>query len=103
MQNFIPVVSSLQMWIRRRLGAGVVFWYFLAKYLRDQIVKYDPQELGEIRDEVIASTLLTRYLRFEGWSHSVVHKCLASTLHALTDLELESSVQITLPWEQRPL
>ena len=63
-QNFIPVVSSLEMWIRQRIGAGVALWYLLAKYLRDQIIKYDPQELGEIRDEVIAWTLLNRYLNY---------------------------------------
>ena len=45
MQNFIPVVSSLQTWIRQRIGAGAAIWYYLAKHLGDQIVKYDPQDL----------------------------------------------------------
>ena len=92
-QNFIPVVSSLQMWVRQRIGAGAVFWSCLAKRFKGQIVKYDPQALGEIRDEVIAWTLLTRYLEFEEqdleWRNcSNTRRCLASTLNALTDLEL---------------
>ena len=57
--------------------------------LRDQIVKYAPQELGEIRDEAIAWALLNRYLKFEGKNRVDTLQCLASTLHALTDLELE--------------
>ena len=88
-QNFIPVVNSLETWIRQRIGAGAAFWYYLAKRLGDQIVKYDPQELGEIRDETIAWMLLNRYLRFEVRNYNGVFKCLASTLNALTDLELE--------------
>ena len=93
-QNFIPLVSSLQVWIKQRIGAGAAIWYPLAKKLKCQIVKYDPQALGEIRDEVIAWTLLTRYLKFEKldleWrNHLNTRRCLASTLDALTDLELE--------------
>ena len=87
-QNFIPLVSSLGTWIRKRLGADAAIWYYLAKRLKDQIVKYDPQELGEIRDEVMAWMLLTRYLRFKGWDHSNALRCLAPTLNAVTDLEL---------------
>ena len=89
MQNFIPVVSSLETWIRQRIGAGAVFWYHLAKYLKDQIVKYDPQELGKIRDEAIAWMLLNRYLKFEVGNYNDTFKCLAPTLNSLTDLELE--------------
>ena len=89
MQNFLPVASSLQMWIKQRIGAGFVFWYYLAKRLGDQIVKYDPQEVGKIRDEAIAWTLLNRYLKFKVWDRSGTLRCLASTLNALTDLELE--------------
>ena len=63
-QNFIPMVSSLKTWIRQRIGAGAAIWYYLAKDLRDQIAKYDPQELVKIRDETIAWTLLKRYLKF---------------------------------------
>ena len=88
-QNFIPVVSSLQMWIRQRIGVGVVFWSCLVDYLEDQIVKYDPQELGKIRDEAIAWTLLNRYLNFEGQKRLTTRRCLTATLNALTDLELE--------------
>ena len=88
MQNFIPMVSSLGTWIKQRIGAGAVLWYHLAKHLGDQIVKYDPQELGKIRDEAIAWTLLSRYLKFEGRDRSNIRHCLASTLNAVTDLEL---------------
>ena len=53
-QNFIPLVSSLGTWIKQRIGAGAAFWYLLAKHLGNQIVKYDPQEFGKIRDEAVA-------------------------------------------------
>ena len=45
MQNFIPMVNSMGTWIKQRIGAGAAIWYHLAHYLKDQIVKYDPQEL----------------------------------------------------------
>ena len=87
-QNFIPIVNSLGTWIKQRIGVDAAFWYYLANYLRDQIVKYDPQELGEIRDEAMAWMLLNRYLKF-GTGRMDTFKCLATTLNALTDLELE--------------
>ena len=86
-QNFIPLVSSLGTWIKRRIGVGDVFWYYLVNYLKDQIVRYDPQELGKIRDEVIVWTLLSHYLEFRG-DRIDTFKCLAPTLNAVTDLEL---------------
>ena len=86
-QNFIPLVSSLGTWIKQRIGAGAAFWYLLAKRLGDQIVKYDPREFGKIRDEAVAWMLLNRYLDFSGRSRDT-RNCLASTLNALTDLEL---------------
>ena len=88
MQNFIPVVSSLQMWIKQRIGAGAAPWYHLAKELRDQIVKYDPQELGEIRDETIAWMLLNRYLKFGVRNYWDTLQCLAPIMDSITDLEL---------------
>ena len=87
-QNFLPVVGSLETWIRQKIGAGAAFWYYLAKDLRDQIVKYDPQELSKIRDEAIAWMLLNRYLKFEVWNRLNTLPCLAPTLDNLTDLEL---------------
>ena len=87
LQNFIPMVSSLQMWIKQRIGAGAVFWDHLIMSLRGQIAKYDTQVLGKIRDEAIAWTLLNRYLDFPT-DKSDTFSCLASTLNALTDLEL---------------
>src|ERR1700731_4020848 len=89
MQNFLPVVNSLEAWVRQRIGAGAAVWYYLAKYLRDQIVKYDPQALGKIRDEAVAWMLLNRYLKFEEQNRLNTLRCLASTLNALTGLELE--------------
>ena len=88
-QNFIPLASSLGTWIKQRIGAGAAFWYHLANYLKDQMVQYDPQELGEIRDEAIAWMLLNRYLKFEERNCNDTFKCLAPTLNALTDLELD--------------
>ena len=87
-QNFIPMVSSLETWIRQRIGAGAAVWYYLAGYLGGQIVKYDPQELGKIGDEAIAWALFNRYLRFEVWDRSNIRHCLAPALNAVTDLEL---------------
>ena len=37
-QNFLPVVSRLQVWVKQRIGAGAAFWYYLANYIKDQIV-----------------------------------------------------------------
>ena len=88
-QNFIPMVSSLGRWIKQRIGAGAAVWYYLTKRLKGQIDKYDPQELGEIRDETIAWTLLTRYLKFEVRNYNGIFKCLKPVLNAVTDLELE--------------
>ena len=87
-QNFIPMVSSMGTWIKQRIGADAAIWYLLAKHLGDQILKYDPQELGEIRDEAVAWTLLNRYLGFEVSNYNDTIDCLAPTLNALTDLEL---------------
>ena len=89
MQNFIPVVNSLEAWIKQRIGAGAAPWYHLAKYIKAQIVRYAPQALGQIRDELIAWMLLNRYLKFEARNYNGIFKCLASTLKSLTDTDLE--------------
>ena len=88
LQNFVPMAKSLKTWIRQRLGVSTGFWSYLASVVQDLIVKYDVQELGKLRDEVIAWALLNRYLKFEE-DHYQTLNCLTPTLNALTDLELE--------------
>ena len=87
--SFVPMTKSLGRWAIQRLGVSAVFWSYLASAVQDLKVKYDVQELGKLRDEVIAWTLLNRYLKFERSHHKKTIDCLTSTLNALTDMELQ--------------
>lgn len=87
MHNFIPTVKSLGEWIRRRFRDDA-FWFYLAKGLGVDIVRYDRRTLERVLDEAYTWILLNRYLKFDLSISYRVYKCLTATLDSLTDMDL---------------
>ena len=66
----------------------MLFGIHLTQFLRADIFNYDAKQLGEIRDEIKAWTLLKRHLAFSGLDKTIICKCLLVTLDSLTDVDL---------------
>lgn len=89
LQNFVPRAKKLGAWIRRGIGVEANLWFHLSKQIGTDIVRYDAQKLGDIRDEAISWILLNRYLKFRHSDRSIIYKCLANTLDSLVEMDLE--------------
>ena len=65
LHTFVPVVKSLGVWIRERIGVDADIWYHMLYYEGVTIVKFNTKELREVMDEAKAWTLLNHYLKFD--------------------------------------
>lgn len=87
MNNFIPTVKRLGEWIRRKFRDDA-FWFYLAKALGVDIIRYDRRSLERVIDEAYTWILLNRYLKFDLSIPRRVYTCLTTTLDSLTDMDL---------------